>query len=211
MILTVFDETTMRITVGTWTLRSSPDGPGGAALDRPSLVPGIRIEVPVMRVLVTAASKHGGTIGIAEAIVAALGTASLEADIRPIDEVMSLEPYDAVVLGSAVYMGRWLGPARAFVERNGLGLATRPVWLFSSGPLGDPSKPVETPGEVAGLIETTHARDHRIFSGVLDKGSLGLGERAMVAAVRAPAGDFRAWDEIQTWAVGIAHTLGADA
>jgi menaquinone-dependent protoporphyrinogen oxidase len=164
-----------------------------------------------MRVLVAAASRHGGTTEIARAIGSALSEARLETDVRPIDEVTTLEPYDAVVLGSGVYMGRWLEPAKRFVERNGTALSTRPVWLFSSGPLGDPPKPVEQPTDVLGLIETTHARDHRVFPGVLDKSELGVGERAIVAVVHAPAGDFRPWDEVRTWALGIARDLGHQA
>ncbi len=161
-----------------------------------------------MRVLVAAASKHGGTAEIARAIGSALTEARLDAEVRPVEEVTTLESYDAVVLGSGVYMGRWLEPARRFVERNGRALATRPVWLFSSGPLGDPPKPAEEPGDVLGLIETTHARDHRTFPGVMDRSGLGLRERAIVAAVRAPAGDYRPWDEIRAWAFGIARDLG---
>jgi menaquinone-dependent protoporphyrinogen oxidase len=164
-----------------------------------------------MRVLVAAASKHGGTTEIARAIGTALTEARLETDVKPVDEVTTLESYDAVVLGSGVYMGRWLEPAKRFVERNATALATRPVWLFSSGPLGDPPKPAGEPADVLGYIERTHARDHRVFPGVLDKGALGLGERTIVAAVRAPAGDYRPWDEVKTWALGIARELGHPA
>lgn len=49
--------------------------------------------------------------------------------------------YDAVVLGSAVYVGRWLEPARELVDAHAEELAARPTWLFSSGPIGDPPKP----------------------------------------------------------------------
>jgi menaquinone-dependent protoporphyrinogen oxidase len=164
-----------------------------------------------MRVLVAAASKHGGTTEIARAIGTALEEARLDTEVRAVDEVTTLEPYDAVVLGSGVYMGRWLESAKRFIQANGRALATRPVWLFSSGPLGDPPKPVEEPADVLGFIETTHARDHRVFPGVLDKGNLGLGERTIVAAVRAPAGDYRPWDEVRTWALGIARELGHQA
>lgn len=160
-----------------------------------------------MRVLVTATSKHGATAEIARAVGEALREAQLEADVLAPDEVDGLEGYDAVVLGSAVYMGRWLDPAKRFVERNRRLLLTRPVWLFSSGPLGDPPKPDEEPVDVAGLREATGARDHRIFPGRLAKRGLGLAEKAIVTAFRAPEGDFRSWDEIRAWATAIAHTL----
>ncbi len=160
-----------------------------------------------MRVLVIAASRHGGTMEIADGIGAVLGKAGLRVDVRPIDRVATLDGFDAVVLGSAVYMGRWLEPARRFVDHHAAALATRPVWLFSSGPLGDPPKPVEVSGDIATLVESTHARGHHLFAGVLDKGELGLVERAVVGAVHAPAGDFRSWDEVADWALDIAESL----
>jgi menaquinone-dependent protoporphyrinogen IX oxidase len=57
------------------------------------------------------------------------------------EQVREVDGYDAVVLGSAVYAGHWLKPAREPVGRLGTFLADRPVWLFSSGPVGDPPKP----------------------------------------------------------------------
>ena len=43
-----------------------------------------------------------------------------------------------MVLGSAVYAGRWLEPAREYAATHAGGLRTRPTWLFSSGPIGEP-------------------------------------------------------------------------
>ena len=37
-------------------------------------------------------------------------------------------------------MNRWLDDARSFVRRNHSILASHPVWLFSSGPVGDGSR-----------------------------------------------------------------------
>jgi menaquinone-dependent protoporphyrinogen oxidase len=59
-----------------------------------------------MRVLITAATRHDATREIAEAIGAGLSERGIDAETRPIDEVTDLAGYDAVVLGSAVYMGR---------------------------------------------------------------------------------------------------------
>jgi menaquinone-dependent protoporphyrinogen oxidase len=108
-----------------------------------------------------------------------------------------------------VYAGRWMKSAMEFVERNAEGLRARPVWLFSSGPVGDPPKPEEAPG-VVHIIEATAARDHRVVAGGLDRGLLGLGERVIVKAVRAPEGDCRDWEEVRAWASSIANSLGAD-
>ena len=160
-----------------------------------------------MRVLVASASKHGSTTEIARAIGTALLLRMVDADVRTVESVVTIEGYDAVVLGSGVYMGHWLEPAKRFIEQHAEELRQRPVWLFSSGPLGDPPKPVTEPADVADLIESTRAREHRVFAGSLDKHELGIAERAMVAAVRAPEGDFRPWDEIDTWVGGIVAEL----
>jgi menaquinone-dependent protoporphyrinogen oxidase len=162
-----------------------------------------------MRVLVSAASKHGSTAEIAARIVAALraglpGDAAVDALAAA--EVRDAASYDALVLGSAVYMGRWLEDARHLAERIST-LPPRPVWLFSSGPIGDPPKPDEEPAEVSDLVETTYARGHCVFAGRLDRHRLGFAERAMVSALRVADGDFRDWDAIETWAAQIAAEL----
>lgn len=126
--------------------------------------------------------------------------------------VESLEGYDAVILGSAVYMGRWQPSAVGFVESHAEALRQRPVWLFSSGPIGSPdAKPEGDPEEVRELAREIGARGHRIFMGRLDRKRLTFGERAVVAAVRAPNGDFRNWDEIAAWAKEVARQLTPQA
>ena len=65
-----------------------------------------------MTVLVAAASKYGATAEIAEAIGRGLRETGVAADVRPVEQVGDLSGYTEVVLGSAVYVGRWLEPAR---------------------------------------------------------------------------------------------------
>lgn len=162
-----------------------------------------------MRVLVTAASRHGATHEIAEAIARGLVQRGVEAEALPTEELESLEGYDALVVGSAVYVGRWLEPARDLVEANAAALASRPVWLFSSGPLGPPDdlKPEGDPVDTVALVEAARAIEHRVFAGRLDRGRLSFGEKAVVLAVRAPEGDFRDWDAIDGFAHDIAGHL----
>jgi menaquinone-dependent protoporphyrinogen oxidase len=160
-----------------------------------------------MKVLVSAASKYGATGEIATAIAEALGGRGIEATAIPPEEVESVDAFDAVVLGSAVYAGHWMKAARELVDRAGASLSSRPVWLFSSGPVGDPPKPQEEAVDVAGIMASTGAREHRVFVGKIEKKQLSFGDKAIAVAFRVQDGDFRDWDEIRAWAVAIADAL----
>ena len=163
-----------------------------------------------MRILVTAASRHGSTLEMASALGKALTDIGLEVEVKPMHELDGVAGFNAVVLGSAVYMGRWLPDAAAFVQRHAVELGARPVWLFSSGPIGSPDpKPVGDPTGIAELIAAVHARGHRTFAGRLDRGQLGIGERIVVSAVGASEGDFRDWEALGEWAKEIAIGLKA--
>jgi menaquinone-dependent protoporphyrinogen oxidase len=161
-----------------------------------------------MTVLVTYASKHGSTEEIAERIAATLRRSGIETDLQPVEAVRDVEPYTAVVLGSAIYYGSWLNEAREFVHRAEIALAARPVWLFSSGPLGVEVKDAEPqPKEVAEFQRRVSPRDPRVFFGALHYSQLSFMERMVVKGVRAPEGDFRDWNAIEVWAESIAHAL----
>lgn len=162
-----------------------------------------------MRVLVTTATKHGATAGIGHAVATALRASGVAVVELGLDQVDGLDEVDAVVLGSAVYGGHWRREARDFVHDHADELRRLPVWLFSSGPVGDPPVPAEGPADGPEVAEAIGARDHRTFGGKLDRRHLSLGERAVARIVRTRDGDFRDWDEIARWADAIAHELSA--
>ncbi len=176
-----------------------------------------------MSVLVAYASRHGSTAGIAERIAATLRSHGLDAEAVPIREVRRPEAYDAFVIGSAVYMFHWLKDAPRFIHRRRALLESRPVWLFSSGPIGPdvPDKEgrlprdVADPRELPSLAAEVRARGQRVFFGAFDPAGprVGLMEKMALAlpAARAafPSGDFRDWPEIENWADEIAGELGA--
>jgi menaquinone-dependent protoporphyrinogen oxidase len=172
-----------------------------------------------MMILVAYASRHGATGEIAERIAQGLRAAGQPADARPVQEAGDLADYEGFVVGSAVYSTHWLKDATAFVRRNRDLLAQRPVWLFSSGPLGaeaTDAKGVDLraafePREIREFQVAIHPRDHRIFLGALDPGRLSFAEESCLKlpATRAilPEGDFRDWAQIEGWARGIAQEL----
>lgn len=111
-----------------------------------------------MRVLVAYATRHGATAGIAERVAAALTTAGLSAKAQPVEDVKDVKDYDAVVLGGAAYMFHWLKPAVTFARRHRKELAARPVWLFSSGPLGNDLRSRRAAGRSRRAAPAAHAR-----------------------------------------------------
>jgi menaquinone-dependent protoporphyrinogen oxidase len=163
-----------------------------------------------MKVLVVAASRHGSTEMIADCIHEELVYGRCQAHLMDVTAVTSLAAYDAVVLGSAVYSGHWLKPARTFVARFESELRRKPVWMFSSGPVGDasPSAPPVDAMEIAARIG---AREHRVFPGRIERDQLGFGERLAVRGGSGESADSRDWIDIGRWARSIATALLAEA
>lgn len=162
------------------------------------------------RVLLVYESKHGSTTDVAHSIADGLRGKHIEVDIydQP-STAPAPQGYDAVILGSAVYFGRWQKDIRAYYEQHRASLAKNPnIWLFSSGPVGkDDQLSSELPLPVEKMIKSLPVKSHAIFYGRLDHDNLNFFEMAMTKAAGAPAGDFRQWDTVGTWAERIATTL----
>ncbi|MDJ0465538.1 flavodoxin domain-containing protein [Streptomyces sp. H27-C3] len=162
-----------------------------------------------VQVLVAYGTKNGSTEGIARIIADTLCEQGLQAEAHPGAEVRDLSTYDAVVLGGALYWGRWDRQAAHFARRHRhrRALAGTPVWLFSSGPLDASAAEREIPpvrgvARVAGRLE---ARGHATFGGSLFKGARGKVARMMIDQGRD--GDFRDRQQIRSWAQGVGRDL----
>ena len=185
-----------------------------------------------MTALVAYASKYGATRGIAERIGATLQRMGTDVKVAPAVPAEDISDYEAYVIGSAVYSGSWLPDAAEFERAHSAVLAARPVWLFSSGPLGaDVKEPEEQekgedeafgqikifgvkrvihwplPKEVVEFRGLIRPRDHEMFFGALDHKNLSFAERLAMKAVGGMEGDFRDWDSIDAWAETVAREL----
>ncbi len=164
------------------------------------------------RVLVAYGSKYDATAEIAERIGKVLREAGLRAEVVPAEEAGDPAAYDATVLGSAVYIGRWQKPAARFLKAHAEALAKQPVWLFSSGPTGEGDPMALTdgwrfPDGLQPVADQIGARDIALFHGALDEDNLNVLQKFMIKNVGAPSGDFRDWEAITAWAESIASAL----
>jgi menaquinone-dependent protoporphyrinogen oxidase len=162
-----------------------------------------------MKVLVAVASRHGSTREIGDAVAEELRNSSIDAELRDVQDVNDLAGYDALLLGAEIYAGKWLPEASRFVEECTEELAEMPIWLFSSGPLGHSPQPSDDLEKIAAPMSGLKTLGDKNFVGKLDPAGLGIAERLIVKVVGAPAGDFREWEEIRSWARNIATELSA--
>lgn len=166
------------------------------------------------KVLVAYATKYGATAEIAEKIYEVFSEAGLNAEVLSVDQIDNIVTYDAVVLGSAVYAGQWRKEAAKFLKTHEAMLVQRPVWLFSSGPMGegDPVKLMEGwyfPKNLQASADRIEPEEITVFHGKLDTDQLTLFDRWIIKMVKAPSGDFRDWVAIKAWATAVADKLKA--
>lgn len=156
-----------------------------------------------MHILVTAASKHGSTEEVAEAIASRLRENGHSVDLIAPADVQSVDSYDAVVVGSAVYILQWIDSAHQFMERFAAQLKEVPVWAFSVGMSGVPKHAPQDPMRIGPLLTKVEARDQHFFPGRYKPSLLSLRERSVARLAGVVEGDFRDWDSICEWADGI--------
>jgi hypothetical protein len=118
----------------------------------------------------------------------------------------SVEGFDALIIGGALYANRWPWKARRFVNRNVSALRALPVWMFSSGPLDESAdeKAILPTRDVSILAERIGAQGHVTFGGRLEPTAKGFPASAMA---KTHGGDWRNVERIRAWAAGIATSL----
>jgi len=158
------------------------------------------------RVLVTYASKYGTTGGIADAIGKELCSKGMAADVALIKNARNVSSYQGVVIGSAIYMGKWMPEAVDFVKKNKDRLRHVPVAYFlASMTLSQPTE--KKRAEVLSYMDPIRKTVPEIipvgvgtFAGALDYNNLSWLNKKILKAKGSPEGDFRDWNAIRAWA-----------
>jgi menaquinone-dependent protoporphyrinogen oxidase len=163
-----------------------------------------------MRILIAYGTKRGATQGLAQMLAAAMEQRGAQVVTTAADDVRDLTGFDAVVVGGSLYMGRWHKDSVRMVKRLAEPLRQVPVWLFSSGPIGDEAAEhpdVPPVDKVAGLMERVGARGHMTFAGALAPDASGLIAAKMAQSM---SGDWRDPEAIDAWAEQIVGSVQID-
>jgi menaquinone-dependent protoporphyrinogen oxidase len=160
-------------------------------------------------VLVAYATKHESTHEVATAIAARMRIRGATVEVRPAADVDTLEPYEAVILGGALYAGRWHRDARRFISRHRVALAKLPFAVFAMGPVTLEAREVQTSrrqleralGKVPELVPASL----RIFGGAIDP------EKLHFPLSRLEGADARDWNAVSAWAEQLTTLFGVRA
>ena len=165
------------------------------------------------RILIVYGSRCGSTEGVAEAIGQILSKAGAKVDVRPVKDVADLSPYQALVVGSAIRMGKWLPEAVAFVKTHQDKLSRLPVAYFAvcltmkDDTMGNRRKASGFLDPVLKQFPQVKPVDIGLFAGAVDYKKLSFAYSLILKVKGAPEGDFRNWEVIQTWAADVHPAL----
>ena len=162
--------------------------------------------------LVAYASKYGSTGGVADAIGKALCSKGATVDVLLMKNAVNLSSYQGVIVGSAIYMGKWLPEAVDFVKKNVEVLRQIPVAYFLvCMTLCKPTE--ENRAKVLAYLDPVLKAQGEIkpvaigaFAGALDYNNLSWLNKKILKSKGTQEGDFRDWKAIRTWAEESAFT-----
>ena len=172
-----------------------------------------------MKVLVTHASAHGSTHGIAGRIGRRLATEGHAVTVSSVADVASAGGYDVVVVASAVHDTRWLPGAVEFVRNNASTLRQQSVWLLSVGSIGDVGscfgprltsilrRRMRDAAELGEVRELVRPRGHLRAAGAIEPWHRGRFRRAFLRGIGGTFGDHRDWAGIDAWTDSIVREL----
>jgi menaquinone-dependent protoporphyrinogen oxidase len=171
-----------------------------------------------MSILITYASVHGSTRGIAERISSIISThisPPSTVEVLPMEQVSDLSKYNFVIIGSAVHNFHWIPLASRWLSSNSAALANTPVWAFSVGTpfaIGKIAQRfLESQEEeqklAAAIKEQVKIEGHVLFSGMFVKSQATKKFNFWWRVFGGKFGDFREWEDINKWAGEVGENI----
>ncbi len=155
------------------------------------------------RILVTYSSKAGSTAGVAAKIGEVLSKQNLAVDVLPVSKAGDLSAYSAIISGSAIRMGRVMPETLKFIEKNQQVLQQKPFGVFVVC-LTMREDTEANRATVSAYLDPVRAlvkpASEGLFAGALVASKVGLLDRLIMSAMKAPEGDYRNWAQISAWA-----------
>jgi menaquinone-dependent protoporphyrinogen oxidase len=155
------------------------------------------------KILIAYASKCGSTGEVATEIGKTLAQNGVRVDVLPLKKVTDLSSYQAVFVGSAIRMGKWLREAADFVREKRTDLQRVPTAYFTVCMTMVEDTPAIR-AKAAGFLDPVRAvlapAAEGYFAGKVDPDRLSFLESTMFKAKGGTVGDFRDWDKIRGWA-----------
>lgn len=168
------------------------------------------MNMTVPRTLIAYATKYGTTKEIAEEVQAVLAENNIESDLINLMEIGPIDAYNAVIIGSPVYMGKMLIEARDFCQKYMPFLAGKWVAIFVDGisccPPGDNSERALF-AAIDEMNNYVKPAVKKVFTGSLDLSVLTEADAQIADMVHPPVGDFRDHEAIRNWAREIASAI----
>jgi menaquinone-dependent protoporphyrinogen oxidase len=147
---------------------------------------------------------------VAEKVTEQLRARGLEVETRDGGSVRSVDGYDAVVFGGALYYFRLMRAGQRFFRRHHKALAATPLAVFGMGPIEEEEGQMEMArghlGKTLDKYPELAPASVAIFGGVLQPEKLRNPAMKKMGSV-----DLRDWDEIAAWADSLPAALGLSA
>ncbi|MCA9838030.1 MAG: hypothetical protein KC422_14020 [Trueperaceae bacterium] len=160
-------------------------------------------------ILVTYASRYGGTKQIANYLAKVLELEGLKTQLKQVDDVVSIAPYEHLVVGSGLYLGQWLEDAAEFLDSFSMNLGEKNVWLFSSGPSEELGllKNSIIPPHIELLLKRFPVKDVAFFNTQISTKQLSFDDYLLLQGMQSLSADASSWQRIKNWGLSIATNL----
>jgi menaquinone-dependent protoporphyrinogen oxidase len=161
----------------------------------------------MMQILVAYGTRYGSTREVAETVAATLVEQGIDTEVKQAREVRSLDGYDAVVLGTPLYLGALHKDVRALLEKNRAALEHTPFALFALGPIKADDGLDGSRGQLVNALAKSPVptpTSTAVFVGAYDPARLGFRDKMLAALPASPlhgeaAHDDRDWEGIRRW------------